>query len=346
MRTTKQRHHEFYVLIIILISLFLMIVVLHGLIGIPLMPDWVPTFTTIFLAIFIEGLPFLILGTLSSGIVEVFISKDRIQKFFNQPSFIAALLGSVMGLAFPVCECGVVPLTRRLYRKGMKIPTGISFLLAAPVINPIVLLSTVAAFGIRKMFFYRIGFTLVIAIIMGVLFSTAEKKEVLIWPDESSTGFITHTDAHQQLHDSEHAHSRRFFSRVLKALGVALDEFFEMGYLLVIGAIVAALMQTLIPQSELMQIGEGPLVSVLVMIALSIILSLCSTVDSFVALGFTNLFSNGSILAFLVFGPMIDLKSVLLFLRVFKTRSVVYLILIPLMLVVLMGVSFNLFFLW
>ena len=115
-----------------------------------------------------------------------------------------------------------------------------------------------------------------------------------------------------------------------------------MGRYLIIGSLLAAAMQTLISQDVLMALGRGPVVSVIVMQALAFVLSICSTVDSFLALAFTGTFTTGSILAFLTFGPMVDIKSTLMFLGVYKTRTVLYLILLPLLMTLLLGVWINL----
>jgi uncharacterized membrane protein YraQ (UPF0718 family) len=116
-----------------------------------------------------------------------------------------------------------------------------------------------------------------------------------------------------------------------------------MGRYLVVGAMLAAGLQTFIPQSSLLAIGNGPVLSVLVMLALAVLLSICSTVDAFVALGFVGTFSFGSILSFLVFGPMVDIKSTLMYLQVFRRKPVAYLVLIPLLSSLLAGIAFNYF---
>jgi hypothetical protein len=120
------------------------------------------------------------------------------------------------------------------------------------------------------------------------------------------------------------------------------DEFFEMGRHLVMGATLAAAMQALIPQQILLDLGRGPVTSVLVMLTLAVILSVCSTVDAFVVLGFVGMFSPGAILAFLVFGPMVDIKTTLMYLSVFRKRAVIYLILLPFALSFLAGILVNL----
>ena len=134
----------------------------------------------------------------------------------------------------------------------------------------------------------------------------------------------------------------RLRERLRRMLVIAADEFFEMGHFLVIGALLAALLQTFIPQAGLLNLGQGPLSSVLVMIVLAVLLSICSTVDAFIALAFAGTFSAGSILAFLVYGPMVDIKSTLMFLRVFRKKTVFTLVLLPFILVVLIGVVVNL----
>ncbi|MFZ4848909.1 MAG: permease, partial [Caldilinea sp.] len=130
--------------------------------------------------------------------------------------------------------------------------------------------------------------------------------------------------------------------RLTRSLNLAGDDFLEMARFLVVGSLLAAAMQTVVPQSALLSVGQGPVVSVLVMQALAFILSVCSTVDAFLALAFAGTFTTGSVLAFLVFGPMVDIKSSLMFLSIFPRRAVAYLILLPLMLALLMGIGWNL----
>lgn len=289
-------------------------------------------FATVFLGIFIEAVPFLLLGTLASGLVEVFLSQDWITRLSPQRTLPAALLGSMLGLVFPVCECGVIPLTRRLFRKGLPVSTGIAFLLAAPVLNPIVIFSTAAAFGWGKMLAWRLGLTLIIAVTIGIVFS-AEKNisNILRLPlfDVELPVLGAQTD-----HES-------IGQKLSRALIVSTDEFFEMGRYLILGASLAAVMQTFIPQASLLTIGSGPLLSVTAMLTLAVVLSICSTVDAFVALGFVGTFSFGSILSFLVFGPMVDIKSILMYLQVFRRRPVFYLVLLPLLMSLLAGIALN-----
>lgn len=295
----------------------------------------IQTFVTIFLGIFIEAVPFLLAGSLVSGLIAMFVDQSMIDRFLPRRALPGAIAGGLMGLLFPVCECGVVPVVRRLYEKGMPISIGIAFLLAAPVINPIVILSTYTAFGWGPILIGRLVFTLVIAATVGYLFSRAQPDEVLL-PDVYA--------AHCAACTIRPPAGRKppIPARLNQAFNLAGDDFLDMVRYLIVGSMLAASMQTLIPQSALLGVGQGPVISVLVMQGLAFILSICSTVDAFVALAFAGTFTTGAVLSFLVFGPMVDIKSSLMFLGVFQRRAVVYLIVVPLLLSTLMGVWWNL----
>ncbi len=290
-------------------------------------------FATVFLGIFIEAMPYLLFGTLISGLVEVFLDRELMARLISKRSVPAAISGALLGLVFPVCECGVIPLTRRLFHKGLPLPAGIAFLLAAPVFNPIVIFSTAAAFGWGTMLAWRVGLSFVIAVSVGLVFAVETDPTNVLKPVSNLTP-----------HEHDHTHEPATFGdKIQQALLICADEFFEMGRYLIVGALLAAGLQTFIPQETLLAVGSGPVFSVLVMLALAIILSICSTVDAFVALGFAGVFSFGSLLSFLVFGPMVDIKSTLMYLQVFRRKPVAYLLLIPFLMSLLAGVAFNYF---
>lgn len=292
------------------------------------------TFTTIFLGIFIEAAPFLLLGTLASGLVEVYVQQDGFREFAPRNPLAAALFGGAMGLFFPVCECGVIPLTRRLFGKGLPIPAGIAFLLASPVVNPIVIASTVAAFGVGQVLFLRLGLSLLIAVVTGLIFALQRDSRKILRPIPFQT-----TRPIQGAPEPGRQLTHR--TRLRQALVIAVDEFFEMGRYLVFGAFLAALMQLLIPQAWLVNIGQGPVFSVVILMVLAALLSICSTVDAFIALSFAGTFSPGAVIAFLVFGPMVDIKSTLMYFQVFRRRSALSLILLPLVMSLAAGILIN-----
>lgn len=328
----------------ILLAVGLALLVLIAL-GLPRLTDLpisgrFQTFVTIFLGIFIEAIPFLLFGSIVSGLIEEFVDKDSLARFVPRRAIPAALVGALLGFAFPVCECGVVPVTRRLYQKGLPLSVGVAFLLAAPVVNPVVIISTYVAFGWGPVLWGRVLFSVLIAFVVGLLFSLARSQDVLL-PLGTPEGHH-----HDHEHDHEHADQApapvTLVDRLWNALAIGGDDLLDMARYLIVGSMIAAAMQTIVPQATLLALGSGPVVSIVTLMVLAFVLSICSTVDAFVALSFANSFTTGSILAFLVFGPMVDIKSSLMFLGVMRRRTVLYLILLPLFLTLLITVFFNL----
>jgi hypothetical protein len=286
---------------------------------------------TIFLGIFIEALPFLLAGVLASATIHVFVSVEHVQRLSPRGPARAAIFGALLGLAFPVCECGAVPATRRLLTKGAPAPLGIAFLLAAPVVNPIVIASTWVAFAGRpELVAGRLGLTVLIAAAVALLVGARQPVQALLVPA---------SPAHHHEHDHTHA---TLVERLQALLNHAVVEFFEMGRYLVIGALIAATLQTLVPRETLLAVGQGPLLAPLVLMALAFVLSICSTVDAFVALAFVNSFPPGALLAFLVFGPMVDIKSLLMYLATFRRGVVVRIVALTALLTLAAAVGINL----
>jgi uncharacterized membrane protein YraQ (UPF0718 family) len=303
--------------------------------------DILSQFTAVFLGIFIEAVPFLLLGTLASGLVEVFFEREELVRLLPRQPVLGALAGSLMGLCLPVCECGVVPLTRRLFQKGAPTAVGISFLLAAPVINPVVIASTYAAFGPGPVFWGRLGLTLLVAMLTGLVFSRQpDVNQILREPVLPEAGMPVALSL--SVSAAPAVAPMPLGKRMRRMAVIAGDEFFEMGRYLVIGSLLAALLQTLVPQQVLAALGRGPVLSVVVMAVIAVLLSVCSTVDAFIALAFIGQFPTGALLSFLVYGPMVDIKSTLMFSRVFKRRGVVYLVMFPLLLTLVLTTVWNL----
>jgi uncharacterized membrane protein YraQ (UPF0718 family) len=327
------------ILALALLDLILGTIVLEGLAPTALISlgDRFQTFVTIFLGIFTEAVPFLLAGSLVSGLIEVFINPQTLGRLIPRQPVMAALSGALLGILFPVCDCGVIPITHRLQQKGLPASAGIAFLMAAPVVNPIVIASTYTAFGWGPILLGRLGFTLLVAFGVGFLFHFAGPEEVLL-PEPANES----AELHMHLDDP----TTGLTQRIAEAMSTAGDDFLDMVRYLIVGSMLAAAMQTLVPQSVLLAIGKGPLTSVFALMALAFVLSVCSTVDAFLALTFVNTFTSGAILGFLVFGPMVDIKTSLMFLRVFRRRTVVYLILLPLMMAMLIAVFVNLNVRW
>ncbi|HSH82582.1 MAG TPA: permease [Herpetosiphonaceae bacterium] len=286
---------------------------------------------TIFLGIFIEALPFVLAGVLVSSAIAIYVSDSVIQRLAPRGRFGAAFAGSALGLLFPVCECGTVPTTRRLLHKGAPLPFGVAFLLAAPVVNPVVIVSTYVAFsGDWLMVGSRVGLTILIAVTTALVLSWLPRQSTLLAPSLArSTGGC----------GCEHeSHGRS----LIGALSHSADELIEMSRWLILGALLAATLQTFVPQSVLLSIGGGPVISVVLLMALATLLSVCSTVDAFLALALSSTFGPGALLAFLVFGPMIDIKSGMMFLTTLSPRAVTIIVALVTPLVLTAGVLVNL----
>ena len=298
--------------------------------------DRLQAFTTIFLGIFIEAAPFVAIGALLSGVIETGVSARTLARWVPDRPGAGVLAGAALGMVFPVCECGVVIVVRRLLRKGLPPPVAIAFLLGAPVLNPVVIASTATAFGFGWMLAARLGLSLVVAVTVATVFRTARPEDIL--PAGGDAGHPGHGHDHHGHDHHDHDHHEPAAAPLRRRLGpFAFDallhgaaDLFDMGRYLVIGCALAALLQTVMPQSVLLDIGRGGVGSVATMLGLGYLLSVCSSVDAFLALAFTNTFAPASILAFLVFGPMVDVKSTLLFLSVFRPGAVIYLIVMPL----------------
>ncbi len=263
---------------------------------------------TIFISILIEALPFILLGVLISGIIQIFVTEEMMARIIPKNKILAIVSATFIGAIFPACECGIVPITRRLMAKGVPLYAAIPFMLTGPVINPIVLFSTYIAFGNNwDMVLYRGGIALLVALIVGGLLS------------------IQFKDSQLKNDVADHVHRKSFTGKFISMLKHSIDELFSVGKFLILGAFVAAFIQTTVKTATLLDIGQGPLSSNFVMMGLAYVLSLCSEADAFVAASFRSTFSTGSLVAFLVFGPMLDIKNTLMLLGTFKAKFVVYL---------------------
>ncbi|GAB1420014.1 permease [Anaerolineales bacterium] len=285
---------------------------------------------TRFLGSLIEAFPFLLMGCFVSGIIDAFIRIEDIHKIVPKNPIFASIGGIFLGFLFPVCEYGVVLVVRRLYKKGLPVSVGVAFLLAAPVMNPIVLASTFIAFGFGPILIGRFLITAFIALSVSLIFNLTNPAETLL------------TLVEEDSDNTDPAARPAFKAGMHQALATAIQDFFEMGRYLVIGCMLAATMQSFVNQQVLFNSGQGSVISVLMMQVLAFVVSICSTTDAFLALTFANTFAPGAILAFLNFGSMVDIKSSLMFMGVFKKRSVFYLILLPFLMNLLIGSLINL----
>ncbi|WP_263864139.1 permease [Paenibacillus lycopersici] len=285
-----------------------------------------------------EAIPFILLGVIVSGLIQTFLSERWIARVMPRNRFAASLLGCGVGLLFPACECGIVPITRRLLRKGVPLHAGIAFMLTGPIINPVVLFATYIAFGNDwRMVLVRGGAAVVVAYATAIILSYLYPKLPMRLREDAELGTAALETAAASEQPTIPRVSMPMYRRLYDVMLHAIDEFFSVGKYLVLGAFIAASMQTFIPTSSLMKLGGNPVAASLVMICLAFVMSLCSEADAFIASSFRSTFSVGALSAFLVFGPMIDIKNTLMLLGVFRGRFV--LVLIGLIVVCTLGVS-------
>lgn len=280
--------------------------------SITLFSDSLLTFNVVFISILLEALPFVLIGVVISGIIQVFVSEEQIRKFIPRNKFLAIIMSCLVGALFPACECGIVPIVRRLVGKGMPLFAGVGFLLTGPLINPIVIFSTYMAFGEdTKMALLRMIIGLIVALFITATICIQFKNNQLK---------ITKDSFRSEVQENE---KQPLPTRLKAMIEHAIDEFFDMGKFLIIGAILAALVQTFISTKSILDLGEGLLGSTLVMMGLAYLLSLCSEADAFIAASFDHLLPNTSLLGFLIYGPMLDLKNTIMLMSVFKFRFVI-----------------------
>lgn len=269
---------------------------------------------TLFLSIVLEAIPFVLLGVFFSAFIQTFVTEEQVRRWTPRNPLLELPFAGLLGFLFPVCECAVIPVVRRLIQKGMPVHVGIVFLLAGPIVNPVVLSSTFLAFQRQPdMALYRAAAGLIVALAAGVLVWLFVRRNPLRLGVER-----------QILHEAAHTEAIR--GKLSATLSHAVDEFFDMGKYLLFGALISALLQVFVSRDTLLSIGQTPLTSHLVMMGMAYLFSLCSEADAFIAASFANTFHAGSLLAFLVYGPMLDLKNTLMLFSTFRAGFVVKLL--------------------
>jgi len=263
-------------------------------------------FFTLLLSVLIEALPFLVIGVGLSVIIQTFVTTKLFTRIIPKNRILRRLSMSLLGVFAPVCECGNVPVARSLLLRGVKPADVITFLLAAPIINPITIAATAIAFSYDPAFvWWRVAMAFVVAQVIAICFQRLRPETVL----ESKFLAVCKTP-----HD--HPKTVRSMSAHY------LSEFWLMLSMLCLGAAIAAAVQVFVPREILETMAANPLIAILAMIAFGIIISVCSSVDAFVALAYASTFHPAALLAFLVVGPMVDIKMIALLKTTFRTRAI------------------------
>jgi hypothetical protein len=284
----------------------------------------------LFLALVLEGAPFLLLGSFVASVVQEFIPAWFIHRVTKRLCLAGIPVAVFSGFVFPICECAIVPATRRLRDKGMNLALTMTFLVSVPLLNPVVIASTVTAFSDRpKLIVTRFAAGFVVALLVGLIFWIAEKR-----------GYSTHSGTRPGVDETESATYSlgQRFGRLVEHTAVEFVEVF--GYFAA-GALLSALLKAVIPPEVFLLFRGNPLLSIPAMIVVAYVLSVCSEADAFLGRSFIPLVGEPAVLAFLVFGPMLDLKNTLLLRRAFRGREIALLAAVLIFSVSAVGVVYG-----
>jgi uncharacterized membrane protein YraQ (UPF0718 family) len=329
---------------------------------------WHDSFTTYFIAIVLEAVPYILIGSLLAGLIELFLPASLLPRLTKRLGLLGIPATAVVAPIFPACECGVLAVARGLMRKGLPLPHTVTYLLAGPIMNPTVLFTTWLAFQDARYPILRALGALFVAVTVGLLIWRVDPRRILL-PRVSESlakgdghdhhghdhhGHDHHGHDHQHTaacNDGCHDHAAPTVNlgAALKQPGVAvatvvpakprrslaqtlgqlsshvIDHFLEMAAFFLMGVFIAAAMKTFYPTEDLTLVAASVLLAPLAMMLMAFILSLCAEADAFVAASFTE-FSrvtapmvSPALIAFLVFGPMFDIKLLLMYRVVFRT---------------------------
>jgi uncharacterized protein len=284
-----------------------------------------------FLALAFEGLPFVLVGSLISGAIAVFVPSKIITGVLPKNGFLATLASGLLGLCFPVCECGIVPVVRRLINKGLPVSCGVTFMLASPIVNPIVAFSTFAAFRGQAPWLnmsIRLVVGYFVAVVAGLTVGQFKPESILRKgavkiPARKRLAFSVSPLPDAATNDAAmNGFEATFSENIIAAVRMACDDFIDTAIYFMIGAAVAATFNTAVDQQIILPLALEPTLSTVSMMAIALVLTLCSTSDAFIAATFVS-FPIFARMAFMVFGPMFDLKLFFLYSVLFRKRFVI-----------------------
>lgn len=281
------------------------------------LPNSVLQCGAIFISIIIEAVPFVLFGCIITGLLQSFLNPEKVAAYLPKNRLLGILSGISLGVFFPSCECGIVPVVKELIRKGVPDYVAIAFMLTAPIVNPVVIFSTYIAFNNSTYpVIMRVLGSVLVSFIVGIWLAYYHKESILKKVKEEGVAI------EEPGCSCEGQLEQGVGQKVISALRHSIDEFFDTGRYLVIGALLAAVMQTYLKTSWLFPLASNKVTAILVMLLFAVILSLCSEADAFIGSTLLSLFGFSPVIAFLVFGPMIDVKNLLMMNRHFKSAFV------------------------
>lgn len=281
--------------------------------------DIIKNISIIFISIFFEALPFLLLGALISAIIERYVSNEKIASLIPKNIVLGSIMGIFLGFFLPACDCAVIPVSKRLIKKKVPLNVAISFMLASPIINPVVLLSTYYAFYNTnpKIFWLRLVLGIFVSLIIGIIMGLIFKKDVITnntCEDECSC------------HHEHHNEKKCLKNDILFILKHTAFDMFDVVKYLMFGSLIASFVQVLLPRNILNLFNSNEMLTIFILMLFAYLISLCSTSDSFVGKSLLSSFTQSSIVAYLLLGPMIDIKNTIVLLGNYKKSFVITLI--------------------
>lgn len=301
--------------------------------------NFINNFVINFTAIVWEALPFIVLGALIAGILEEILPQQAIAKILPKHFLPATIIGGLLGLVFPMCECGIVVVMRRLLRKGLPLSSCVSYMLAGPILNVVVIMSTWYAFKEFKvgaddnqhslglpMVALRCSIGFLVAVTTGIVVHFVQKSSTkplltkLAMPDVPKAKLsLSVIDAPP----APPAKKKSLVQRLNNISATSLKDFMDITVFLIIGSALAAFVKSdpkwILEIETLSQ--QQPYLAIPAMMLLAVLLCLCSEADAFLAASFTGMSVSAKV-AFLVLGPMFDLKLLLMYTQVFRVRLI------------------------
>jgi uncharacterized membrane protein YraQ (UPF0718 family) len=275
------------VVVLVIAAAALLRPALQDLLDRPAVAHW----ATIFVAIAVQAMPFLVLGVTVSAAIAAFVSPGLLPRLLPDRPALAVPVAAAAGAALPGCECGSVPIAGRLISRGAPAAASLTFLLSAPAINPVVLVATAVAFpGKPEVVGARFAASLLAAITVGLVWARFGREQ---WIERAR---------------KRHEHEG---TRLAVLAGTAQHDLLHAGGFLIVGAATAATLQTVVPRNVLDTVAGSGALAILALATLAVLMAICSEADAFVAASLTQ-FSMTSRLAFMVVGPMVDVKLIAL----------------------------------
>lgn len=264
-----------------------------------------------FISMILEALPFLLIGAIVSALIQMYISEDLVKRILPKNKLISLIFAAFIGVFIPICECSIVAIAKSLMKKGVPIGVSIVFMLCVPIVNPVVLISTYYAFSDIGIVLIRFMGGIVCSIIIGSLMEILSRK---------NKDIINKKNDYEDICDCGCLVTDYFYnkSKIRLCFEHANKEFLNILRYYIFGSFLSSGFIVLVDTNMLNRVSSSKYSAIIIMMVISFLLSLCSEADAFIAKGFLENFGVPAISAFLILGPMVDLKNAIIIGSYFK----------------------------